>query len=56
MKERHLLSHTSRSEGLFFSSSLAALDTLVLPGSYSGKRDTDLVAHMLRTGGLTESK
>ena len=52
MKERHLLSHTSRPKGLFFSSSPAALDAIVPPGSYSGKRDTDPVAHKLPTGGM----
>ena len=50
MKERHLVSHPSRHEGFFFSSSPAALDTLLLPGSYSGKRDTDPVARKLPTG------
>ena len=52
MKEELLLSHPSRSSGLFFSSSPAALDALVPPHSYLGKRDTDLVAHKLPTEGL----
>ena len=38
------------------SSSLAALDALVPPGSYSGKRDTDPAARRLPTGGWAESK
>ena len=49
-EEELLLSHPSRSSGLFFSSSPAALDALLPPGSYSGKRDTDSVAHKLPTG------
>ena len=49
MKERHLVSQPSRPEGLFFSSSPAALETVLPPGSYSGKRDTDPVAHKLPT-------
>ena len=44
------MSHPSRSSGLFFSSSPAALDALLPLGSYSGKRDTDSVAHKLPTG------
>ena len=49
MEERHLVSHPSRPEEPFFSSP-AALDALLLPSSYSGKRDTDPVAHKLPTG------
>ena len=45
MKERHLVSHPSRREGLFFSSSPAALEALVPP-----------VAHKLPTGaGLNQN-
>ena len=47
MEERHLVSHPSRLEGPFFSSSPAALDALILPCSYSGKRDTDTIARKL---------
>ena len=47
MIERHLVSHPSRPEGPFFSSSPAALDALLLPSSYLGKKDTDTVAHKL---------
>ena len=47
MEERHLVSHPSRPKGPFFSSSPAALDALLLPSSYLGKRDTDTVAHKL---------
>ena len=56
MEERHLMSHPSRPEGPFFSSSPAALDALLLPSSYSGKRDTDTVAHKLpKENGLNQS-
>ena len=47
MEERYLVSHPSRPEGPFFSSSLADLDALLLPSSYLGKRDTETVARKL---------
>ena len=56
MEERHLVSHPSRPKGPFFSSSPIALDALLLPSSYSGKRDTDPVARKLPREGWTESK
>ena len=56
MEEGHLVSHPLRPEGLFFSSSPEALDALLLPGSYLGKRDTDPAARKLPTEGWTESK
>ena len=37
-------------------SSLAALDALLLPSSYSGKRDTNPIARKLPTEGWAESK
>ena len=56
MEERHLVSHPSRPEGPFFSSSSAALDALLLPSSYSGKRDTNTVARKLpKENGLNQS-
>ena len=56
MEERHLVSHPSRHEGPFFSSSPAALDALLLPSSYSGKRDTNTVARNLpKENGLNQS-
>ena len=56
MEERHLVSHPSRPEGPFFSSSPAALDALLLPSSYSGKRDTDTAARKLpKENGLNQS-
>ena len=56
MEERHLVSHPSRPEGPFFSSSPVALDALLLPSSYSGKRDTNPVARKLPKGaGLNQS-
>ena len=47
MEERNLVSHPSRPEGPFFSSSPADLDALLLPSSYLGKRDTETVARRL---------
>ena len=56
MEERHLVSHPSKPEGPFFSSSSAALDALLLPSSYSGKRDTNTVARKLpKENGLNQS-
>ena len=56
MEERYLVSHPLRPEGPFFSSSPAALDALLLPSSYSGKRDTDTIAHKLpKENGLNQS-
>ena len=56
MEERRFMSHPSRPEGPFFSSSPAALDTLLLPSSYSGKRDTNTVARKLpKENGLNQS-
>ena len=56
MKEWYRVSHPSRHVGPFFSSSPAALDALLLPGSYSGKRDTDPAARRLPIKGWAESK
>ena len=52
----HLVSHPSRPERPFFSSSPAALDALLLPSSYLGKRDIDIVARKLpKENGLNQS-
>ena len=56
MEERHLVSHPLRLEGPFFSSSPVALDGLLLPSSYLGKRDIDTVARKLpKENGLNQS-
>ena len=55
MEERNLVSHPSRPEGPFFSSSPADLDALLLPSSYLGKRDTETVARRLPKNGLNQS-
>ena len=54
MEERHIVSHSSRPEGLFVSSSPAALDTLLLLSSYVGT-PIQLHASFQRRAGLNQN-